>query len=348
MDRPYLRPASPPLSDQIRKIQEYIYAKYVDQGKHGVVDEEAALRVLEQHYRQPSNAADSECCYLGILYFERGFGFEDDDRKIDYFRRAKQWLEKSKTHSEDPWDAVDDRLADIDGFFKDEGIVVGPDLEAPAGGDASGPALAKEIDVHGPMVLVPAGPFLLGPRRETSQLPAFYIDKYPVTNRQYGAFCRATQYRWPKYWETIRFNGPELPVVGVSAADAVKYCKWAGKDLPSEEQWEKAARGTDGRLFPWGNDPAKPGLACYGRDPKTEGPAPVTTHADGASPCGAVDLAGNVWEWTSTTIEDVESFQIVKGGCFSDLPELLRVDGRLEAGPKDKFENIGFRCVKLP
>jgi len=336
------------LSDQVRKIQEYIYAKYVDQGKHGTLDEEAALRVLEQHFRQPANAGDSECCYLGILYFERGFGFEDDDRKIDYFRRAKHWLEKSKSLSEDAWDAVDDRLADINGFFEDEGISAEGDLAASAGADAAAAALPTEIDVHGAMVLVPAGAFLLGPRREPSTLPAFYIDKYPVTNRQYGAFCRATQYRWPKYWETPRFNGPDQPVVGVSVADAVKYCKWVGKDLPSEEQWEKAARGTDGRLYPWGNDPARPGLACYGRDPETEGPAPVTAHEKGASQFGVVDMAGNVWEWTSTTLEDGETFQVVKGGCFSDLPELLRSDGRLEAGPKDKFEAIGFRCVKLP
>ena len=336
------------MSDQVRKIQEYIYAKYVDQGKHVTIDEEAALRVLEQHFRHSANSADSECCYLGILYFELGFGFEDDDRKIDYFRRAKHWLEKSKTLSEDSWDAVDDRLADIVGFFADEGISGDADLAASAGADAAATTLPKEIDVQGPMVLVPAGPFLLGPRRETSTLPAFYIDKYPVTNRQYGAFCRATQYRWPKYWEAPRFNGPELPVVGVSVADAVKYCKWIGKDLPSEEQWEKSARGTDGRLFPWGNEPAQDGLACYGRDPEADGPAVVTQHAKGASQFGVVDLAGNVWEWTATTLEDGETFQVVKGGCFSDLTELLRSDGRLEAGPKDKVENIGFRCVKLP
>jgi len=335
------------LSDQIRKIQEYIYAKYVDQGKHGTLDEESALRVLEQHFRQPSFLDDSECCYLGILYFERGFGFEDDARKIDYFRRAKHWLEKSKALSEDPWDAVDDRLADLEGYFADAGISGAAEastLEPPAPPVSN---LPKEIDVHGPMVLVPPGPFLFGPRRESRTSSAFYVDKYPVTNRQYGAFCRATQYRWPKYWETPRFNAPEQPVVGVSAADAVKYCKWAGKDLPTEEQWEKAARGTDGRLYPWGDGSATREFACYGLDPETEGPAAVTAHPRGASPVGAFDLAGNVWQWTATTVEDVETLQVVKGGCYSDPGEILRSDGRLEAGPKDKFENIGFRCVKL-
>jgi hypothetical protein len=334
------------LSDQIRKIQEYIYARYVDQKKHGTIDEEAAIRVLEQHYRQPANVDDSECCYLGILYFERGFGFDDDTKRIEYFRRAKRWFARSKALLEEPWDAVDDRLADIAGFFEDAGVpadVADADLAPP---EAPPSNLPKEIDVHGPMVLVAAGPYLFGPRRETRTSAAFYIDKHPVTNRQYGAFCRATQYRWPKHWETPRFNGPDHPVVGVSAADAAKYCKWAGKDLPTEEQWEKAARGSDGRLYPWGDTPPVRDVACFGRDPEAEGTTPVTAHPAGASPVGALDLAGNVWEWTATAIEDGEAFQVVKGGCYSDPAEILRADGRLEAGPKDKFENIGFRCVK--
>jgi len=335
------------VNDQIRKIQEYIYAKYVDPGQHGTLDEEAALRVLEDHYRRPEHLVDSECCYLGILYFELGWGLGEETRQIDYFRRAKHWLAKSKTLTHEAWDAVDDRLADILGWFEDRHLPVdapGVDMDtvpAPAAANVS-----KEIDDHGAMVLVDAGPFLFGPGRETKTLPAFYIDKYPVTNKQYGAFCRATQYRWPKYWENPRFNGPDMPVVGVSVADAVKYCKWVSKDLPSEEQWEKAARGSDGRLLPWGSDVVTPEFSCFGRDPETGGPAPVTEYPHSASPYGAMDMAGNTWEWTSTILEDGEPFQIVKGGCFSDPAELLRSDGRLEAGPKDKFENIGFRCMK--
>ena len=178
-------------------------------------------------------------------------------------------------------------------------------------------------------------------------LPAFYVDKFPVTNRQYEAFCRDTGYRWPKYWTDARFNGPDHPVVGVSAADALKYCRWAGKDLPTEEQWEKAARGTDGRLFPWGNDEPQNGRACCGRDPTEGATDPVAAHPENKSPFGAMDLAGNVWEWTATTIEDGETYHVVKGGCYNDPPTLIRADVRLEAGPKDKFETIGFRCVKV-
>jgi formylglycine-generating enzyme required for sulfatase activity len=343
--------AGAPVTDQIRKIQEYVYAKYVDPGTHGTLDEEAALRVLEEHYRRSETADDPECYVLGVLYFELGFGFEDDTRRADYFRRAKYWLERWKALTGEEWDAVTDRLADIHGFFAEHGLseeAPQPVGAAPSPVSKEAPTLPKEIDDHGPMVLVPAGSFLFGPDREARTLPAFYIDKFPVTNRQYDAFCRATQYRWPKYWKDARFNQPDQPVVGVSVADAQKYCKWVGKDLPSEEMWEKAARGTDGRHFPWGDDKMPTaGLASYGKDPEIDGPDPVQLHPAGSSPFGVQDLVGNVWEWTATTIEDGETLQIVKGGCFSDPPELIRVDQRLEAGPKDKFENIGFRCARM-
>jgi hypothetical protein len=332
------------VNDQIRKIQEHIYAKYVDPSDHGTLDEEAALRVLEDYYKSPEHQGDSECFFPGILYFELGFAAEE--KQAEYFRRAKYWLERSRSISNEDWDAIDDRLADLDGWFRDAGIEVAsaPQVSAPAHGP--GAALPKEIDDHGTMLLVPAGTFLFGPKREARSIPAFYLDKHPVTNRQYEAFCRATGYRWPKYWTDVRFNGPEQPVVGVSAADAVKYCRWVAKDLPTEEQWEKAARGTDGRAYPWGNDPPKDGVACWGRDPETGKTDPVKANPKSASPFGVLDLAGNVWEWTSTTIEDGETFQIVKGGCFSDPDTFLRADARLEVGPKDKFDAIGFRCMR--
>ena len=334
------------MNDQIRKIQEHIYSRYIDQGDHGTLDEEAALRVLEEHYKKPEHATDSECYFLGILYFEHGF--EAEERKTEYFRRAKFWLERSKALSNEAWDAVDDRLADIAGWFEEAGIEVEatPPPVAGAAVSTAHAGLAKEIDDHGPMVLVPAGAFAFGPSREARTLPAFYVDKYPVVNKQYEAFCRATGYRWPKYWTDVRFNGPDQPVVGVSAADAVKYCKWVSKDLPTEEQWEKAARGTDGRLYPWGNDAPKDGVACWGRDPETGKTDPVRAHPKNVSPFGVGELAGNVWEWTSTVLEDGESFQVVKGGCFSDPAEFLRSDARLEVGPKDKFDAIGFRCIR--
>ena len=196
------------------------------------------------------------------------------------------------------------------------------------------------------MMLVSAGSFTFRENGDSVSLPAYYIDKFPVTNRQYEAFCRATGYRFPKYWGDKRFNAADAPVVGVSVNDALKYARWVGKQLPTEEQWEKACRGTDGRLLPWGDDPVTDERACHGRDPAEGTTDAVNVRPDGQSPFGVHDLIGNAWEWTATTDSDPETVHIIKGGCYNDLPDFLNGVLRLAAVPKDKFETIGFRCVK--
>jgi serine/threonine-protein kinase len=184
--------------------------------------------------------------------------------------------------------------------------------------------------------------------RKTVSIPGFLIDKYPVTNRQYEQFCRATGYRWPKYRTDERLNGPHAPVVGISVQDAEKYARWVGKQLPTEEQWEKACRGIDGRLYPWGETDPVNGQAAYGKDPMEGGTDPVTAHPETKSPYGVLELAGNVWEWTSSTaVDGGETVNLIKGGCYNDPPTLLRADIHMGQIPKDKYETIGFRCVKL-
>jgi formylglycine-generating enzyme required for sulfatase activity len=335
------------VDEQIRALQEYVYDAYVEGGAAQPIDEEAACRVLDEYYARPDKAGDSDCFYPGILYFERGF--EDEERKEEFFRRALFWLQRHRQITGEAWDAIDDRLLDIEDFFREAGV---PATPLPPEGGAAGavlevaPALVEEIDDHGPMMLVPGGPFRFGAAESEMTLPAFYMDKFPVTNRQYEAFCRATGYRWPKYWTDERFNAPDAPVVGVSVADAQKYGRWVGKALPTEEQWEKATRGHDGREFPWGDDLPREGDACIGRDASTGGTCPVGAHPRTASPYGVADLVGNVWEWTATTVEDGETVHIIKGGCYNDPPDLCRAFMRLAAAPKDKHETIGFRCVK--
>jgi formylglycine-generating enzyme required for sulfatase activity len=126
-------------------------------------------------------------------------------------------------------------------------------------------------------------------------LDTFYIDKYEVTNHKYAEFLKATGHPRPAFWENDRYNSPDQPVVGVSWDDAVAYCKWAGKRLPTEAEWEKAARGgADGRKFPWGDEEPK-GKAAFGQDMNTGRPAPVGKYQPNGY--GLYDMAGNVWEW---------------------------------------------------
>lgn len=333
------------MDEQIRAIQEYIYGKYIEPGEYGGLDEEAASLALEEYYSQPERENDSDCYFVGVLYFE--LGYEIEEKQVEYFRKARHWLEKYRVLTSEEWDAIDDRLLDIEDIFEAQGIEVetsSPETLVTA--PARAPHIIEEIDDHGPMMLVAGGCFLFGPELWEMNLSSFYIDKYPVTNRTYEAFCRATGYRWPRFMKDERFNHPDSPVVGVSLADALRYCRWVGKTLPTQEQWEKACRGSDGRCYPWGDEEPTNGRACHGRDPLTGGTDPVTAHADARSPYGVEEMAGNVWEWTATTRDDGEPVNVVKGGCYNDPGELLRGDICLLAVPKDKYETIGFRCAK--
>lgn len=168
------------------------------------------------------------------------------------------------------------------------------------------------------MILIPAGESLMGsPAGEGSDdehpqhrvsLDAFYIYKYQVTNGQFARFVKETGYKAAGNWKEYAKSGREThPVVNVSWNDASAYCRWAGGRLPTEAQWEKAARGTDGRDYPWGNARDGNRCNCY-NGPKVSGmadiaggrgTAPVGSFPSGVSPYGVHDMAGNVWEWCS-------------------------------------------------
>jgi serine/threonine-protein kinase len=208
----------------------------------------------------------------------------------------------------------------------------------------------------GDMVLVPAGNFLFGEKKEVVSLPSFYIDKTEVSNAAYARFCAATNRPLP---EGFPQDKPDLPVVNVSILDAQAFVKWAGKRLPTAREWEKAARGTDGRNFPWGND----------RDPSkanvnTRQIQPVNAYAAGASPAGALQMVGNVWEFVDQlstpgpraleyfgklltpkpTAED--PWYTIRGASFmEELPDTVIWDSTTVPA-RWKNSNIGFRCVK--
>ncbi|MDH3591072.1 MAG: formylglycine-generating enzyme family protein [Planctomycetota bacterium] len=207
-------------------------------------------------------------------------------------------------------------------------------------------AFIADLEVVEGMELVPAGAFVFGPESQEIFLDSFYVDKHPVTNRQYQRFVRETGYRQPRYVNNPRLNQPDQPVVGVSLGDAQQFAKWAGKEIPTEAQWEKAARGTDGRPYPWGNDPPGASDACFGLDAREGAPVAVGASLRNVSPFGVLDICGNVWEWTTSRYAKASEYKVVRGGSYNDPPEMLRLDFRLEAHPKDKCEAIGFRCVK--
>lgn len=223
-----------------------------------------------------------------------------------------------------------------------------------------------------PMSLVPAGPFVMGSNEGDADeqfahrvdLPAFYIDMHEVTIEQYARFVAATGYAAPIDWPGGRAKpGCErLPVTSVTWYDAASYATWAGKRLPTEAEWEKAARGTDGRAYPWGNS-WKDGIANLEGDTSVAKPVAalqaVGSSADNASPYGVLDMIGNAWEWTSSWYEpyagssDVDAaygqkFKVIRGGgaiYYYGVPPVRRCSDRYRCLPYGRFEGIGFRCA---
>jgi gamma-glutamyl hercynylcysteine S-oxide synthase len=205
------------------------------------------------------------------------------------------------------------------------------------------------------------------PRRfheQTMQVAPFYIDKYPVTNAEFKKFLDATHYEpadrinFLRDWKNGTFPAgwDKKPVTWVSLEDARAYAKWAGKRLPHEWEWQFAAQGTDGRVYPWGNVwlPLNVPMPVMGRT--MTGPADVDAHPQGASPYGVMDLVGNVWQWTDVFEDEHTRAAILRGGEYYQpqgsiwyFPQAYRNDEHskylLMAPGYDRSGGIGFRCV---
>jgi formylglycine-generating enzyme required for sulfatase activity len=210
------------------------------------------------------------------------------------------------------------------------------------------------------------------PRRfheKVMQVAPFFIDKFPVTNAQFKQFLDATRYapadtlNFLRDWKNGSYpqGWDRRPVTWVSLEDARAYAQWAGKRLPHEWEWQLAAQGTDGRIFPWGDEwePDKIPLPDWGQTaPRSmRGPDPVDAHPDGASPYGVMDLVGNVWQWTDEFTDEHTRAAIVRGGEYYQprgsiwyFPPAWRNDEHgkvlLMAPGYDRSGGIGFRCVR--
>ena len=242
---------------------------------------------------------------------------------------------------------------------------------------AAAPPASKELDPV-PMVTIPAGEFLMGnpegkgradewPQRSI-YLDAFTIDQVEVTNERYMVFVTTTGHRNPPNpygtGPLVSVKGIEqLPVVQTTWYDAKAYCAWAKKRLPTEAEWEKAARGTDGRLFPWGNEPATPKRANFDREWEDEKTLyPVGTLPEGDSPYGVKDMAGNAREWVSDWY-DADYYKhapernpqgpdkkgvvrSIRGGSWHSPLADITTSARGRGGFALQTHGTGFRCAR--
>lgn len=218
-------------------------------------------------------------------------------------------------------------------------------------------------------VEIPAGLFTMGddgtdPNEAPAhgvELPTYYIDQFEVTNADFAIFVEATGYQTEgerrgdkKTWRTYLEGRENHPVVKVTFGDARAFCEWMGRRLPTEEEWEKAARGTDQRSFPWGDlwDTTRANVKLTG----LRGTAAVGSFPSGASPYGVEDMAGNVWEWTNSpyvaypgsTYQDPQyspDARVTRGGGWFDDQKQVSTTNRSAALPQTANDDLGFRCV---
>jgi formylglycine-generating enzyme required for sulfatase activity len=209
------------------------------------------------------------------------------------------------------------------------------------------------------LIRIPAGAFLYGEDKREIELPEYWIGRYPVTNAEYKRFLRANPkyqvpfyeadwaqpFNWDKKRRTYSAGKADYPVVWLSWDDVTAFCSWAGLTLPTEEQWEKAARGTDGRIWPWGDDPPTSEHCNFNRN--VGHTTPVGRYSPkGDSPYGCADMAGNVWEWASSW--DVEGpTRALRGGSWRQDSQRTRAVYRDNDFPGFEDSGVGFRVVEL-
>ncbi len=231
----------------------------------------------------------------------------------------------------------------------------------------------KRVPYNG-MVYIPAGEFIMGNDEQNSsdgpstkmELGAYYIDRCEVTMAEYAAFIKSTGYKSQGAWDMYFKKGYEnYPVVNVTWNDARSYAEWAGKRLPTEVEWEKAARGPDGRLWPWGNEWDKNKCVNTTTNDKNllslmvnmgegKGPVPVGSVEKGMSPYGVMDMAGNVAEWIADWYQpypyqgpyDKGNVKTIRGGSWYHYEGYTRCYSRIKFAPDKGQNQVGFRCVK--
>lgn len=297
----------------------------------------------------------------GYIYLTRTTGVEGAGQVLD--STARRWadlLSNDPTRMRTAVEAIREEgtgqwYADALARLLEPGAEATPSERLSAGTALGHLGDPRDLDA---LVEIPGGPFLRGEQKEPAMAMAFRIGRYPVTNGQYARFLAANplypvphldeEWAQPYNWDPRARTYPEgkgnHPVVLVSWDDAQAYCAWAGVRLPTEEEWEKAARGDDGRIYPWG-ETFSPERANV-RESGMGGTTPVGVYPDGASPYGLLDCAGNVWEWTATP-HDEDEF-IVRGGSWNFHASDARAVSRERAHRTYRSNRLGFRVAAGP
>ncbi len=235
---------------------------------------------------------------------------------------------------------------------------------------------------------IPAGRFLMGAQSKDESdshydpeafdqespvhamgLEGYRIARYAITVGQYRHFIETKAYKQRRWWKAGGFGRfvapkdwnrqvayPSRPVVGVSWWEAAAYCAWSGYRLPTEAQWERAARGTTGRKYPWGDEEPDAGRTNY--DCLLGHPTPVGFFPRDVTPEGVLDMGGNVWEWcgdryagyTADAVTDAEDAfrRVIRGGSWADGAAFCRAANRIRYGPERREDDLGFRVVEVP
>ena len=332
-------------------------------------DELDCSRQYDEAIAHGENKRWAEACRLWVQVLRREMGYHGGDAALRLLD-ATDGLLRQFDHQQQDLDrfrglvALYDTLAaavevqnwEYAATLGEQMLKVAPDLKCPPEWLARAqraleakPTLGKDRMVWKQdgkeMVRVPAGEFLYGDKKEKVNLPEFWIDKTPVTNAEYVHFVTETKREPLQHWKgkTPPKNIADHPVTYVSWQDAVAYAEWAGKRLPTEQEWEKAARGTDGREYPWGK---WENGCCNSSEAGVGGTTPVGKYSpQGDSPYGCVDMAGNVWEWTASDHES--GGKVLRGGSWNSSQDDARAAFRGGSNPDVRRNDFGFRCVVL-
>jgi len=347
--------------------------EYAIQGDQLEVDHDEATvyfdvwKGLQLHPRMESGKA-----IINLDLEARGYGAvlaisheEDSEKLMNFLKQMQKMSQRPLQEYSNAWKAIPQVMVAIEAT-KPLGALPGEMIAIP-GGDFDFHVSGIEVEGYMWEGVDFQYPWENSPRRshhQHMQMDEFYMDRYPVTNAEFLKFIQTTKYH-PQddhnFLRDWRAGKPQKgwenkPVTWVSLEDARAYAKWAGKRLPHEWEWQYAAQGTDGRLFPWGNDWDSQAMPEINTSRTLTPPADVDAHPLGASPFGVMDLVGNIWQWTDEFMDEHTRAAALRGGCSYQpqtshwyFPQAYQLDQHgkylLMAPCKDRAGLLGFRCV---